>query len=123
VNIKVTGTNENRHVGIGIVDKSFNFEPGNYIGQDVFSYGTWDNCIGIHNKGSGPIRSGSPTLKEGDVVTIDLNLEEGLLNWAVNGFYLNEECMFRLEKGEYAIAASLWQVGNTVSIIQSLKYL
>jgi len=123
VNIEVTGTEENRHVGIGIVDKSFNFEPGNWIGQDAFSYGTWDNCIGIYNTGSGTLRPGSPKLKEGDVVTIDLDLDEGVLNWAVNGFYFNEEGVFRLEKKEYAIAASLWQVRNKVSIIQSLKYL
>eukprot|EP00483_Globobulimina_turgida_P008987 UN09005 len=107
------------HVGVGIVNKLFNASPGNYLGQNENSYGTWDSVVALH-RGAGPSNAVKHAIKtkDGDVVTVDVDLNQRILNFAINGQYLSDIPIFKNIPKEVAIAASLWTSGNSVEILQ-----
>lgn len=78
------------HGGIGIMSKDFTIAPGNWIGQDKNAWGTWDNVVAYHNRTGLPV-SNQTKIKTGDIVTVDINLNKQVLNWAINGVYLSNK--------------------------------
>ena len=105
------------HSGVGAISKVFNIQSGNWIGRDVHSFGTWDDVVAYHNNKMLTVTH-QTKLKAGDMVTVDLDLSKQTLNWAVNGQYLSKNDIATDIPTPIAIAATLWNKGDTVQIIQ-----
>eukprot|EP01084_Bolivina_argentea_P284353 487320_1 len=117
VNLHVPKAN---HVGLGIVNKLFKVGPGTYVGQCANSYGTWDNGVALHLGAwdyAKTNKNGVKT-KDGDIVTIDVDLDKSELNFAINGQYFSDGPIFSNIPKEVALAVSLWVAGNSVEILQ-----
>eukprot|EP01083_Nonionella_stella_P317592 1157314_1 len=108
-------------MGVGIVDKTFNIAPGNYLGQDKHSYGTWDtDSVACHATENLPVIH-KLKVKQGDIVTVDVNLYNYTLNWAINGQYLSTDDTATGIPKEVALAASLWTSNESIEIIQYIQ--
>eukprot|EP01084_Bolivina_argentea_P108152 193278_1 len=118
INIKVIkGGDGSSQVGIGAVDKLFDISPGHYVGEDSHSYGTWDNTCPCHNKG--PLKVvHDKLLREGDIVTVDLDLNKNTISWAINGQYLSDKDIATNIPNPAAIAVTLWIPGVCVQVIE-----
>eukprot|EP00483_Globobulimina_turgida_P009326 UN09345 len=119
INIKI---HKCGHVGIGIVDKAFQIAAGHWLGEGKHSWGTLDNLN--HHQGKKMFFNVDYQLqvKTGDVVTVDVDLNNNVLNWAINGQYLSANDIAFNIPNQVAVAASLWNVGDCVEIIQH-KYM
>ena len=106
------------HVGVGIVDKAFQIGEGHWLGEDIHSWGTWDNDN--HHQGKKMYFNVEHKLKvkTGDVVTVDVDLYNHVLNWAINGQYLSSDDIALNIPKQVALAASLWNGGDSVEIVQ-----
>ena len=74
------------HIGVGIVSPLFNVSKGSYIGQCTESYGSWDNICAYHK--SAPCKNDlihDIKTKQGDIVKIDLDLNNRTFFWEING--------------------------------------
>jgi len=103
------------HAGVGVATKEKNFDPNNWIGSDEHSWCNWDNG-GIFHLGKS---SHDPKVKAGVIVTVDLNIEELMLNIAVEGKYYPQVALPHGK--EFALAASLWGAMDSVELIQFMK--
>eukprot|EP01084_Bolivina_argentea_P084879 153462_1 len=117
VNIKI---HIGGHIGIGIVDKEFNIGVGNWIGEDEHSYGTWDDSPAFHANDDLPVTN-ELTVKQGDIVTVDVDLDNHTLNWAINGQYLSIDDTVTGIPKHVALAASLWEKEESIEIIQYIQ--
>jgi hypothetical protein len=112
------------HTGIGICNKAFGIIG--WIGGCSMSYGTWDNNVAQFSQNC--LKTAKQILTvEGDIVTCDLDMDEGTFSWAINGQYLSDDFDYKIKGGvgagqQWAIAASLWATDDQVEIVQ-YKYL
>ena len=58
------------------------------------------------------------TLKDNEIITVDLNLDEHTINWAINGIFLSNDNIQCLIKSHLAVAVSLWVKSDCVQIVQ-----
>ena len=75
---------------VGIEDYNSAIESGQYIGRDTYGY-SYDPANGgvLHNN-SYVVSSGSlPTLAQGDIVQIAVDLDNNYIYWGKNGTFLN----------------------------------
>ena len=115
------------HVGIGIVTKAFSIS-NHWVGQDSNSYGIWDrdDCYIVHqdkrwgyNESNqyNRVKTRKLLVKKDDIVTVDLDLNDRTLNFAINGTYLSDQDLFENIASPVAVAASLWRKDDCVEII------
>eukprot|EP01084_Bolivina_argentea_P070259 127743_1 len=125
VNIKL---HKSECTGIGIVDKAFTIAKrqtdGASIGQDTHSYGLWSGtayhwcCHNWSYQTKKNLLPENPGMKTGDIVTIDVDLDKKILNWAINGQYLAVNDIATNIPNQVAIAAVFWIKGDSAEIIQ-----
>ena len=110
-------------MGIGIIDKGKDISPGNWIGSCKNSYGTWDRDEYMaYHAGKTLDVTHKIKIKQGDIVTVDLNCNTKTLNWAINGQYLSIQDQYVGIATPAAVAASLWKEKEKIEIIQSIRY-
>ena len=106
------------HDGVGIINKAYDISEGQWIGSNKNSYGTWDTtsgCVAYHNGGLPVDRK--LKFKQGDIVTVDIDLNDYTLNWAINGIFLSDGDTATNIPKQVAFAASLSQQGDCIEII------
>ena len=106
------------HGGVGIVSKAYDISPDNWIGKDKQSYGTWDissGCVAYH-QACLPVQR-TLKFKSGDTVTVDINLNDYTLNWAINGVFLSDGDTATNIQKQVAFAATLTAKDSCIEII------
>lgn len=107
------------HIGIGIVDTQFVIADTKvYIGADEHSYGIWNGQGMIHK--SNAQNTDNSKYKTGDIITVDLNLNDRTVGWEINGQPLFADIKISLN-GPIAIAVGLYHIQDSVQIIQHLR--
>eukprot|EP01084_Bolivina_argentea_P229075 386713_1 len=104
------------HIGIGIVGTKFNPYTGACLGGGSESYGTWDNVAAYGIPSKHQIINDIKT-KKGDIVKVDLNLNDRTFVWEVNGQRITNNIKIAFI-GDVAVAADICNKGDTVEIVQ-----
>eukprot|EP01083_Nonionella_stella_P029311 80722_1 len=100
---------------IGIIDKSFNISDNIYLGSTDNSYSFYYEGTVYHNSQAIVKSSG---YKDGDIVTVDINLYNRTLNFALNGQYLAEKDAITNIPKQVALGANLYYKNDSVQIVQ-----
>ena len=103
--------------GIGIVDTSFDISSNKYVGSTENSYSYYQDGI-IYNNGGKAIEKTFGGYKDGDIVTVDINLYNNTLNWELNGNRLTQSDAITNIPKCVALAANLYYKGDSVQIVQ-----
>ena len=107
------------HVAVGIVNKTFPIKT--WIGKDEHSYGLWfDRMFILHNNAKWKADEIKKlVIKQGDIVTIDVDLNNKTLNFAVNGECLSGQDLAFNNNDLYpiAVAVTLQRANDCVEIV------
>ena len=106
------------NTGIGIVTKSFQFGKDVGIGNDGNSWGIYKFHGGYYQKKSKIATDRSLTLTGNEIITVDINMDKNTINWAINGMFLSNKNIPLGTSEHIALAASLWNKGDSVQIVQ-----
>ena len=95
----------------------FNISANKYIGGTDKSYSYYYNGE-IYNNGTKAIQKTFTGYKNGDIVTVDINLYRNTLNLELNGTRLTETDTITNIPNTVALAANLYYKGDSVEIVQ-----
>ena len=115
VNVKIVNKIKDGF-SIGIVDKSFDISSNTYIGSKNNSYTYYYHgyLYGNGSKSATQLKG----FNTGDIVTIDVDLDKGTLNWAINGNYLTQKDAFIQIPKQAALACNMHYAKDSIQIIQ-----
>ncbi len=107
-------------LGIGIVGRGFLLYKNDWLGRESNgSYGTWDRtCLTAGHNGKSLKQNivNDIKIKEGDIVKVDLDLNQRTLLWEINGNIVANNVAIDFN-GPAAIATTLKNIGS-VEIVQ-----
>jgi hypothetical protein len=96
------------HTSIGAVTVNFDEGLHQWTGDDADAWGVWDNCQhGSFSENSG----GQYCLNAGDLVTVNIDMDEKLITWEINGSPLDGLSVSgddKIPDSGVAVGASLW---------------
>jgi len=106
---------------VGVCEKGQNLAF--YVGQDATTNGwAYYGCNGYVFHGGGSKQYGQK-LKQGDIITVELDIDSGTVSFAKNGSSFGIAYSSGLEGLELFPAVSLYDIGDCVSILDSKKRL
>jgi len=107
------------NIMIGVCEKNQNLAY--YIGQDTAVNGwAYYGCNGYLYHGGGSKQYGTK-LKQGDIITVELDLDNGTVTFAKNGSSFGIAFSTGLEDKEVFPAVSLYDMGDSVSFVDGKK--
>ena len=102
--------------GIGIIDKVFKVNENHYVGKTsgsrsyYYSGDLYKNGAGLELKGG--------SYKKGDIVAVDVDLQNKTLNFALNGDYLTEADATKFTADKVAVGVNMYYSEDSCTIIQ-----